>query len=67
MPYSIEEGNSECESGEWAVVKDDDGSVLGCHSSKKDAESQIAALYASEDSEDSEERHVTKITFVVKK
>lgn len=31
-----------------AVVKDDDGSVAGCHENEADADAQIAALYAEE-------------------
>lgn len=31
-----------------AVIKDDDGSVAGCHANEADAQAQIAALYAEE-------------------
>lgn len=47
MPYHIENDNAAC-SG-FAVVKDDDGEVMGCHRSQAQAERQIAALYAAED------------------
>lgn len=46
MPWHISDKHSEC-SG-YAVVKDDDGKVVGCHKTKADAEAQLAALYASE-------------------
>jgi hypothetical protein len=50
MPYSIDESHPECEG--FAVVKDTDGSVMGCHRTRTQAERQIAALYASEDDMD---------------
>jgi len=46
MPWHVETDNTEC-SG-FAVVKDDDNSVSGCHETRAQAEAQIAALYASE-------------------
>ena len=46
MPWHIEDNHESC-SG-FAVVKDDDGSVTGCHDSREEAEAQLAALYASE-------------------
>lgn len=46
MPWHISSNHSEC-SG-FAVVKDDDGKVVGCHKTKADAQAQLAALYASE-------------------
>lgn len=49
MPWHIEEQHESCPASEpWAVVKDDDGEVEGCHPSKGEAEAQLAALYASE-------------------
>jgi uncharacterized protein len=33
----------------WAVIKDSDSSVEGCHASESDAQTQMAALYAKED------------------
>lgn len=44
MPWSISKRGSE-----YCVIKDDDGSVEGCHSSRADAAEQIRALYASEE------------------
>ena len=46
MPWHISNKHSEC-SG-FAVVKDDDGKVVGCHKTRGEAEAQLAALYASE-------------------
>lgn len=51
MPYKKVEGHAECDGGEVAVVKEDDGSLLGCHDSEQAADDQIAALYANEPSE----------------
>lgn len=49
MPYSIVKGGGSCKSSEWAVIKDSDGKTMGCHSSKADAEKQLAAIHANED------------------
>lgn len=46
MPYHITNKNKEC-SG-WAVVKDDDNKVMGCHKTKEGARQQLSALYANE-------------------
>lgn len=58
MPYHIENNNAAC-SG-FAVVKDDDGEVMGCHRSQAQAERQMAALYAAEDidEEDDDEEEI---------
>lgn len=50
MPWHIERKN-----GEFCVVKDDDGSVEGCHASRDAAAEQIRALYASD--KDEKEEH----------
>ena len=50
MPYHAAR-RAECpDSKPWAVVKDSDGSILACHASRHDAESQIAAINAHEQS-----------------
>lgn len=55
MPYSIDPGHPDCEG--FAVVKDTDGSVMGCHRTRTQAERQLAALYAAEpELDDDEER-----------
>ena len=46
MPWHLENDNPDC-SG-WAVVKDSDGEIEGCHETKADAQKQMAALYANE-------------------
>jgi hypothetical protein len=48
MPWSIVEGDERCDAGEFAVVKDEDNELEGCHATREDAEAQVAALYASE-------------------
>lgn len=49
MPWHKVHGHSECPGGKpWAVVKDTDGSVAGCHATEGDADDQLAALYAAE-------------------
>ena len=48
MPYHVGK-SSECPSSKpHAVIKDSDGKVMGCHSSVKSAQRQIAAIHASE-------------------
>lgn len=50
MPYSIVSGHDECPGDSpWAVIKDADGELMGCHESREDAQDQVAALYASEE------------------
>ena len=51
MPYSIQKSDSCPEDRPYGVVKDDDGRVMGCHSSEESAASQVAALYAAESDE----------------
>lgn len=47
MPYHIESDNAECQG--FAVVKDDNLEVMGCHRTETQALRQIAALYAAEE------------------
>lgn len=49
MPWHIVPDHAECGMGQFAVVKDDDGEVEGCHDTEEAAQNQLAALYASED------------------
>lgn len=49
MPYHVESDNESCNG--YAVVKDSDGEVMGCHRTQGQAEQQIAAINASEDEE----------------
>jgi hypothetical protein len=48
MPWRVETGNAECAEGQYAVVKEADGKVEGCHDTEEAAQAQLAALYASE-------------------
>lgn len=48
VPWHKVHNHSGCNEGQWAVVKDSDGSVAGCHGTESEADSQLAALYASE-------------------
>lgn len=50
MPYSKVEDHDECGDGEIAVVKDEDGEVMGCHATEEAADDQIAAIEANEES-----------------
>lgn len=51
MPWSIVEGDERCDAGEFAVVKDEDLELEGCHATREDAEAQLAALNAAESDE----------------
>lgn len=46
MPWHIESDNPGCEG--FAVVKDEDGELEGCHRTEAQAKAQIAALYIAE-------------------
>ena len=46
MPYSIETENKECNG--FAVVKDSDKKIMGCHKTEKNAKDQITALNIAE-------------------
>jgi 2'-5' RNA ligase len=49
VPWHKVHNHGKCPSGKpWAVVKDADGSVAGCHATESEANDQLAALYASE-------------------
>jgi hypothetical protein len=48
MPWRVEPDNAECAAGQYAVVKEADGTVEGCHDTREQALEQLAALYASE-------------------
>jgi HK97 family phage prohead protease len=49
MPWSIEADHPSCPAAEpFAVVKDEDAEVVGCHVSEQAAQRQVAALYAAE-------------------
>lgn len=50
MPWHIEDNHESCQG--FAVVKDEDGELEGCHRNRDQAERQLAALNASEQSDD---------------
>ena len=54
MPWHVAKTDACPASEPWGVIKDADGSVVGCHATKQDALDQMAALYA-EDEENEEE------------
>jgi hypothetical protein len=55
MPWHIDTAHPDCRAG-YAVVKDDDGSVEGCHRTRREALAQLAALNIAEAERGSEER-----------
>lgn len=48
MPWSVQKDDRCPAEKPWAVVKDDDNSLEGCHMTEAEAQDQQAALYASE-------------------
>lgn len=52
MPWHVAKSDQCPSSRPWAVIKDDDGEVEGCHASEAAAKKQMAALYASEEDDD---------------
>jgi hypothetical protein len=48
MPWHVTKSQQCPSSKPWAVVKDKDGSVSGCHPSRDKANAQLRALYRSE-------------------
>ena len=51
MPWHIEESGQCPASRPYAVVKDDDGTIEGCHASEADAQAQLTALNIAESKE----------------
>jgi hypothetical protein len=47
-PWHVAKGQGCPASKPWAVILDSDGSKVGCHETKAEADKQVAALYASE-------------------
>lgn len=49
MPYDVVQNHDECpRDSPWAVVKSEDGELMGCHATEEEAQEQQAALYAAE-------------------
>lgn len=56
MPWHVAK-SSQCPADRpWAVVKDSDGEIEGCHASQQQANDQMAAMYASEEESAMKER-----------
>lgn len=56
MPYRVEQDHPDCGADTpWAVVKEDDGELMGCHGTEAGAKMQQAALYAEEGEEGDEQ------------
>jgi hypothetical protein len=53
MPWHIEEDHPECLG--YAVVKDEDGELEGCHRTRAQAEDQLAALNIAEADDDEDD------------
>lgn len=53
MPYHIEDDHPGCQG--FAVVKDEDGELEGCHRTRAQAEDQLAALNIAEAGDDTED------------
>jgi hypothetical protein len=53
MPWHIEDDSQYCEG--FAVVKDSDGEVEGCHRTRAQAERQLAALNIAEDEDEDDD------------
>jgi hypothetical protein len=52
MPYRVEQDHPDCGADTpWAVVKEGDEELMGCHATEDDAKKQQAALYAEEGGE----------------
>jgi len=47
MPYGISKGGGTCGKTQWAVLNKQTGKSMGCHSSRKSAVKQLAALNAN--------------------
>jgi HK97 family phage prohead protease len=50
MPWHAAKSDQCPVSKPWAVIKDSDGTIAGCHATESDADDQVAALYANEKS-----------------
>ena len=48
MPYHVERATRCPMARPYAVLKDDDGRIMGCHATQDDANKQLAALNAAE-------------------
>lgn len=51
MPYHIDKSENCQTSKPYAVIKDSDGKIMGCHPTREAAGKQIAAIEANEKAE----------------
>ena len=54
MPYSIITDHNECDN--FAVVKDDDNTLMGCHETQAEADAQLTALNISYEEEENSKK-----------
>jgi HK97 family phage prohead protease len=59
MPWHVAKSSACPESKPWAVIKNSDDSVAGCHETEEAAKKQLAALYASESPKGADVKHKT--------
>ena len=59
MPWHIDESSDCPDSKPYAVIKDSDGEIEGCHETEESAKAQMAALYASEDKRMEDEKAIS--------
>jgi len=52
MPWTVSRSDECPASRPWAVIKDDDGSIEGCHASEANAQAQLVALNIAESESD---------------
>jgi len=70
MPYKIEKSDQCPMSKPWALIKKDDGKLIGCHKTEDSAKQQMAAVYANENKKTKEvaaEEKTHKVSEVAKK
>lgn len=54
MPWHVSKGHSGCPDAKpYAVIKETDGSVEGCHPTRTEANDHMRALYANEGTNES--------------
>ena len=62
MPYEIQMDNEDCQG--HAVVKLDDGRIMGCHETHEEAEAQLTALNIAEAEENNQEQEAEELSLI---
>ncbi len=63
MPYHVEQDHPDCETGQpYAVVKNDTAELMGCYATREEAQTQVDALYASEEGQPAESMDYAEAT-----